>query len=517
MGPARCVIIIALCLFISSRAFCQGQLLLIDRSGSMKPYYEQSLVSELGTRIVALMQAHSLGPVQVGAFNDHVEIVPDVNSIVVGGATYMDTAFDYAVEHHYSLVWMITDNIMHRSGEEEGRTRVFYDRLKGEAVGRLVIFPLKQSQGGHPGLMVYAMLMSPAAKQAFEEETKDFQRQTKGSVLLPMKPLDRDTIDATFADASIEKNGPVYTDGSVIQRTVEVRFKSRFEHLRIVDADIVNPRVSPEFSKNSLLRFEKTDVKITPEKIIELGPGNETVQVYRVSIDLGQIQLKHDPISLWRAALRNPNEEISLDLSFAIKVPKENFQFTDTFLRDYGAETTESAKAEGKIYDLRELPLLVAENRTSIDVPNSPKIRVRYPSWLFLIFPGIPIAAILILIAVTIYIWRVAKRLARRRPKWIVDVQRPPQSDGKIRSGWVIVTVDGRENRLGQIKGTRFVPAPTVKPKEPIAIKEGMPISLNLRARDYMLIFRSGVSEDGVNRHKRGVKGKDGKRVKVEI
>jgi len=517
MGPIKSLIIVVILLFLSPVAQGQGQLLLIDRSGSMKPYYENGLIAELGQRITGIMREQSLSPVTITAFNNQVETVQDIAQIAVGGPTHLDVAIDYAVNHHYVVVWMVTDNIMHRQGEEEGKTQVFYDRLKASAVARVVIFPLKQAAGqGKAGIIVYALLLSPNGSDTFKKETEQFESQTRNTVLLPMKPLDRDTIETAFEQTGSEDRNKVYSDGSVVSETLGLSFKSKFDHLNIVDAEIVNPRVAPEFSKNSLLAFEKDDVKITPTRITELGPRSKTIQVYKVRVDLGRIKLKRDLVSLWRAALKDPNEEISLDLSFSINVPKEKFQFTPDFLRDYSAETTEKAKAEGKIYALDQLPLLVANDQTSIEVPHKPKIRVRYPSWLVFVFPGLPILGLLIVVAGGIYASRAVKKMARRKLSWTVDVREPMAAEGRIRDAWVIVTVDGKHNRLGRINKTNFVPTTGVTPKEPQGVKEGLPLSLTFRKKEYSIIFRRPASGDGVA-PTRKEKAKDGERNEIKI
>src|SRR5258708_40334760 len=104
-----------------------------------------------------------------------------------------------------------------------------------------------------------------------------------------------------------------------------------------------------------------------------------------------------------------------MDMAFSIKVPRDKFHFTKGFIETYSANTTEQAKAQGKIYDLNELPLLVADSQTSIDVPHKPKIHVRYPWWLVLIFPGIPIAALIVGGAGAVYGWRRLKRFGKRQ------------------------------------------------------------------------------------------------------
>src|SRR5689334_3200918 len=115
MGLVGRIAGLGLLLLISQFARGQGQLLLLDRSGSMRSYYESGLIVELGRNVTNAAQAENAGPVSVAAFNDHVEMFPDVSRVSVIGPTYLDVAMDYAIDHHYSVVWLVTDNIMHRS------------------------------------------------------------------------------------------------------------------------------------------------------------------------------------------------------------------------------------------------------------------------------------------------------------------------------------------------------------------------------------------------------------------
>ena len=512
MGFSRYIGAIGLLLFMLWPAYGQGQLLLLDRSGSMRPYYDSGLIGEVGERINNLMQGPNLNPVRVGAFNNRVDLVDSIKAIEVNGPTHLDVALDYAVNNKYALVWLVTDNIMHRAGEEEGQTQAFYDRLKRDSVSRVVVFPLKQTPGKNPGIIVYALLLSPDTGDVFRQEIDEFARSTTNTVLLPMKPLDRETIETTFSGRSPnQKARPTYVDGSSIDEEMELRFRSRFQHLKVIDADIENPAVAPEFSKNSLLAFEKDQITITPTKIRELEPGHETLQAYKVEVHLGRIRLKRDLVSLWRAALKDPNEEISLDLSFSVKVPKEKFQFSDEFLRDYSSPTTEAARAEGKIYALHQLPLLVAENNTSIQVPHKPKIHVRYPWWLVFIFPGIPIVAGVLLIAGGVLAWRGLKRAAGSKPQWTIDVTSPGGALGEIQRGLVVVSLGGKQVRLGQVKGNNFGPAAGVLPKGTQAIKEGVPLSLTSKRNNFVLIFRRGSQSASSNGHGKKERRKDGK------
>jgi hypothetical protein len=517
MGLVRLAGLAALLLVSAAPTLAAGQLLLVDRSGSMAKYYQSGLVRETAQRLTSVMRAQSPQPVSVGAFNDRVEIVGDIGSVSPSGPTYLDGAIEYAHRQGYSLVWLLTDNVQHRAGEEEGKTAVFYDKLKQDAVRRVVIFPLRQPPG-LAGVIVYALLLSDdeEAAAAFRREAEEFARLTPGTAALPMKPLDRDTIETVFLEdpAAASRPRPIYAEGSVVRETVKLRFRSKFNHLRIVKSKIANPRVSPEFSRASLLKFEREDVGIDPTVVEELDPNGETVQVYTVSVDMGRIRLKRDPASLWKAALSNPVEEISLELSFSIDVPKENFQFTEGFLRDYNAETTDEAKAGGRIYALRQLPLLVAENRTSIGVPHRPKIRVQYPGWLALVFPGLPILALTLLVVGGLFVWRKASSLTPGGARWQVEVVAPEGARGQVQGGWVVVTAGGRAGRLGHLKGDSFVPATGVSPTGARHVREGIPFKLTHRKNEYELIFRKSPQPGGPGG---GEKKRDGQRREVKI
>lgn len=499
MGLVKFVGPLFLILLTSSQSYGAGQAIYLDRSGSMKPYYNNGLVLDLGERIHTLIQRRAGTRPQIIAFSENVTPVrtlEDVGNLDFGASTLLDNAIGDAIERQYSIVWLITDNIEHQPGTQEGdNTTAFYEKLRGDPVKKILIFPLVQTQG-MSGIVIYAMLLSSQADSIFEEEIKEFTNDIKRSYNtehLRMKPLDSATIESTLARSDPKhRDRTVYNEGQSIHETMEVRFKSRFEHLKVTDADI-EPDVRAEFGQTTLFTLENPHIAITPKKVTELDPGSETEQVYSVSVDVGKVRLKRDLASIWKAAWGKTGEEGTVNVSFLIRVPRENFQFKKSFLEAYNARTPDEARQTGRVYALDQLPSLLADKVTLISVESPQPFRVKYPWW-----PG-PLFILLGLLMVGLIIF--AGRFASRslagslkgKPKWDVLITVPSQGRGTIKGGWVAIPLDGRSIRVGQMKGGTLLPGPGVTPKDTHAIKEGVPINLKYRNTEFSVIFRQTI------------------------
>ncbi|MEK6409785.1 MAG: hypothetical protein AABN34_22905 [Acidobacteriota bacterium] len=465
----------------------------------MKPYYDSGLVLDLGGRIHTLIQKRVGTRPQIIAFSADtmpVRTLEEVGGLAFGTSTLLDNAIGDAIERQYSIVWLITDNIEHQPGTQEGdNTTAFYEKLRGDPVKKVLIFPLVQTQG-MSGIVIYAMLLSSQADSIFEDEITEFTNDIKRShntEHLRMKPLDSATIESTLARSDQKhRDRAVYNEGQSIHETMEVRFKSRFEHLKVTDADI-EADVRAEFGQTTLFTLENPHIAITPKKVTELDPGGETEQVYSVSVDVGKVRLKRDLASIWKAAWSKTGEEGTVNVSFLIRVPRENFQFKKTFLDAYNARTPQEARQTGKVYALDKLPSLLAERVTLIPVESPQPFRVKYPWW-----PG-PLFIILGLFIVGLIIFggRFASRSfagsLKGKPKWDVLITAPSEGRGTIQGGWVAIPLGGRSVRVGQMKGGTLLPGPGVTPKTAQPIKEGVPINLKYRNTDFSLIFRQGA------------------------
>lgn len=469
-----------------------NQVILVDRSGSMKAYYEKGIVNDLVGKIHGLLGAQ--GKVELVAFSDNVRPVREFNELVKlpwGAFTYLDKAIDSVIGRTYSTVWMITDNIQDQPGAPEaGNTDVFYQKLRGEAVKKVVIFPIVQPSGVS-GIAIYAMHLSPDFSDVFDKQIRQFLESVKGAYnteALRMKPLDRDTVELTFVRGKLQpgKSSVSYKEGQEIRETLDLKFKSRFEHLKIVNAEVEVAQTKAQFGPTSLLTSEKKNLTITPIAIPNLDPQGETKQVYTVSIDLGKIKLRRDLASLWKAAWSKPTENVGLNLSIVIQVPRSNFRFNDSFLRKYGADGLKEANSTGRVYGIKNLPTLLAEETTAIVAESPLSFQIEYPWWPPLVF----ILMGLLLVLTLFLLARLLLKFLGTGEVWEATMTSPSQAKGKIQGGWLSVPFGGIVVQIGRIKGQRFFPAAGISPKAPQPLKEGTPLALVYHNQPLSLIFR---------------------------
>jgi hypothetical protein len=448
----------------AAAAWGQGQAVLVDRSGSVKAYYDSGLFPEVGGKILSSLD--SSRPVRIYGFGTEVTPVADLRAlgqVPYGANTHLDRALERAIRDRHVIAWMITDNIQDRPQDPTaGNTAVFYQTLRGDAVQKVVIFPFLQP-AGLSGLAVYALLLAPEADAAFESGVRAFLEQTRSryrTEALRMKPLGRDTVEVVLSDAGGKR--PVFDEGKPLRQVVEMRFRSRFEHLRIVDSRIRPVQVTPTFGPGSLLEPEKREVEIRPDRVTALGPQEETGQVFRVDIDLGKVRLKRDLASVMKAAWGGKSgEDVTLKVPLAIEVPQENFRFRDNFLQVYHAPTLEAAKASGKVYGIGQLPILLSDAATSVvtEVPCS--FRVNYPWWPSVAAVAALLLALLLLAGAAYGLVKMLRGGGRKK-QWRVEafsefnIPLEASVDGE---GRILV----RGDELGSIRGNKFEPAGDVQ------------------------------------------------------
>lgn len=496
MGSLRAVALIFLILW-ASPALTQEQAILVDKSGSMTLYYQSGLINDLVGKIDSLLRPQ--GNVQLIAFSDNVRPIrgiSELTSVPWGAFTYLDQAIDYVINKKFSIVWMITDNIQDQPGAlEAGNTEDFYQKLRGEAVRKVVIFPLAQHPGV-PGIVIYAILLSTNGSEQFEKDIPQFLQSVKGNYkteALRMKPLDKDTVEMSFVGGKLApgKTTAVYKEGQVIRETLEIRFKSRLDHLKVVDAKLEVPLATTEFAPSSVLSPEKKEIAITPVTVPNLDPQGETEQIYTVSIDLGTIKLKRGLLSLWRAAWGKPREDVTLNLTFLIRVPQNNFKFKETFLQTYNASSLQLAKLTGKVYRIERLPSLLAEETTSIIVESPISFRVEYPWWPAVLFITLSAIGVAILAGA---IWA-AKQFTLQSGRWTVKAQ---TEAGATVSSEVTddkeIVIQGRA--VGIIKRNTFLLSDNVtlqdgeEEGEKVSLEDGKQIKIKMgRGGTFILIF----------------------------
>jgi hypothetical protein len=378
MAPLKLITMAALCAALHA----QTRALLLDHSGSMKPFYASGLVPQLAQEILNSYSGQA--KVKLYAFGTTVtrmNSLDELKSLPYGQDTYLDRAMMRPIDDGDSIVWIITDNIEDRPEDgSAGNTEAFYSILRGSAVREVVVCPYNLSPGT-TGLAIYAILLADSADPEFERELQAFRKTGRGEreiEALPMKPLGKDTVYVVNGRAAASAPR-TFEEGAEVSHRIEITFQSRFQHLRIVDSDVRATSAEPRFQDKSLLAPEKHIADIKPNKIRVLEPGGETVQKYEVTINLGPVRLKPGLTTLFKAAFRGGGEDIELQVPLEIAVPAQNFQFKESFLKAYHSDTMEDAKATGRIYGLQKLPILLSDSATKIETEAPFRFHIQYP------------------------------------------------------------------------------------------------------------------------------------------
>lgn len=499
---------IVLLILIIANSLGATQLILIDRSGSMKPYYQTGVTKDITIKIWDVCREE--GETELAVFSSDVWKIPNpedprFNYETGASFTLLDKAIDFTIKGKYDLTWMITDNIQDEPWAPKAyNTEIFYQRLRSEAVKKVVIFPILQPPG-RCGIVIYGILLSEK-DTIFEKELQRVQevlRPGYQTEALRMKPLDKNTIEMVILTGKVTKSGKKVSEGEILVDSLEVRFKSKFEHLKIIDALITEPQTQPEFEPGSILSPEKMSWTITPKTITTLDPFKETEQIYLVYLNLGKIIMKKDIASLWAAAFSKPHEKFSVNLMFFLKVQQGNFQFKEAFLRKYNAQTTAEARSTGRIYALTNLPVLLGAGTHPILTETKLVYDFARPWWPAFLFIIIFLVGAAVVAGVSYGIYKTIVNLLPKT-KWTV---RAETTQGFALSCELqpngIIIVDG--DNIGEIRGNRFFPSEIITPvreyeyeeeKNDFQLSDGVKYRFKKYGQEFWLIFNKKESDE---------------------
>jgi len=379
-------------LLLVASGFAADTGVLLDRSGSMKPHYQSGLMHSLASRLIEA--AGLAGQPDIDLFDEgitaHIKGLnsPDFN--YTSRNTYLNTSLQEELESH-ARVWLLTDNVQDTGDSHDMAD--FYSTLQSEAVLRVYIFPLRQPQGEHQGLLIYA-ISKLANDKLLEQQVATFRGLMKDKQIseLIMKPLGENTIEIKLTENAAAKR---FKEGEPLKFSSRVSIGPKYPHLFFESLPAIGTTLETPFRGTTCLTVERHASSINPERIQTRETAN-----YVISVDFGRVRLKRSLSCIWNAVFERSHETEEIDTPLIVKVPREKFRLSQRFLQDYTANDEKEAQATGKIAGLQGLPSYLAPQETIVPIRVPTKIIVDYPFW--------PTLLLFLLLAIVVFVGYVA-------------------------------------------------------------------------------------------------------------
>jgi len=349
-------------LALALRLCLAGQVVLVDRSGSMRPYFERGTVEQLTRALVAVCSQHSRPDLAV--FSTSVKPVkstddPDFNyETFAWSFTEIDKAAKYVADRKYDIGWIVTDNIQHQPDNPEGaHLSKFYELLRGPRFKKVYFFPVLQP-AGIQGLTVYALLLDWQQEQRFEEMVTVFAKRVQQSYqteALLVKPLGRSTVEAVPV---LEPRSRRYVLGQGVNDSIQIGFTSRFRHISFRTADISEPRLYRcAAARQSGLGLGPVKYHVQPTTVPGLSPGQSTGPGFKLRYKT-KVTLTG---SLLKAAFAGGKVNAPMELPVHVNILPSDLSLTPEYKAKYDAATPDDARRGGKVFGINRLPSELSE------------------------------------------------------------------------------------------------------------------------------------------------------------
>ncbi len=377
-----------------------GQVVLVDRSGSMKPYFERGSVEDLTRVLLAVCSEY--GKPDLAVFSTEVKPVKSTGDKdfayenFAWSFTEIDKAAKYVLDRKYDIGWIVTDNIQHQPGNPEGaHLDKFYELLKGPRVKKVYFFPILQPAGTQ-GLTVYALLLDWNQDARFEQMKSALsgrvQKNYQTEALL-VKPLGRNTVKA---EPVHKPRARKYILGQSICDSVQIGFVSCFSHISFSSAKIDTPRlIRTAAAGKSGLGLAPVKYSVQPTTLPGLGPGQSTGPGFKMRYK-SKVTLTG---SLLKAAFAGGRVNAPMELPVVVSIRPSDLSLTREYQTKYDAATPEDARREGKVFGINRLPAELSERTVSCSTLVTIPLEADYgplPALLLLVILALVIAACLV-------------------------------------------------------------------------------------------------------------------------
>lgn len=402
-------------------------LVVIDKSGSMRGFYETGALEKVYTGIREELRKSTLfSNVRLFGFSKN-GLVPykQFNHIKPGSHTLIDKALTDGFALKPDVILMITDNIQDPDGiSQTSDITKFYSLLKKEIVEWVFIFPLKMPFNGwvydigdwegKRAALLYAILLkkpnvSQSQSEKWEEEFRHLVsrietvvhskrircKPLEKGVIMTLKELKNQNIKIDFTTSGINVKFRSFTPKP--RFSLKLILKSAYENISVIEGIIIGIKKLENKGLFKDINLEDSKVDVVPGYIKNLGPL-KTADNYQVNIGLDKLNLDTNFFSLMKMPFHEEGI-ISGQLKLQINIPKHKLQLPKEIIEKYG---TRKRDDPGRIFGLNQLvPVLVESADVVIDQERKFNIIMPYPGWAIFVFFGF--CAALILIALLVY------------------------------------------------------------------------------------------------------------------
>jgi len=419
---------------------------LIDRSGSMKPYYGNGLAQRLTRDIVEASRATEATDLKV--FNTNVETSSPAtfSNVVPTGDTNLTKALTDHVGH-YNRIWILTDNVQDLGAGAGSDMADFYAALQAAGIHTIYVFPLRQAAGA-AGLLVYAMT-TVTDTEGLDRQVKRFEDLTQDLQLskLLMKPLGENAIDVQIVGSTEELT---FREGHALAFDNRIRIRRKFDHVFFRSSPARTVAVSSPFAGDSCLVAEKSESDITPREV-----HTEGADEYSISVNFGRVSLRRNLTCLVHAAFVQSNTVQRIETPVVIDVPRDRLRLSDTFLSDFAAASPEEARSTGKIFGLDKVPSFVAPETIHVRISVPRTVKVEYGPMAAVILIGVGLIGAAVMVVAVRAIVQFAS------PKLRVVAE--SEAGERLHSTFDDQIVRVGNDDLGRVDGTDFSPSPGVR------------------------------------------------------
>lgn len=471
----------------------RNHIILLDGSGSMKPYYQTGLrdwlispllsngVFQSGDKVVLRTfdkrgnknfikddpQRRYQGQLNKENILASVPLAEEATGKFTAIAEGLEIAIKDIEEYNWrgeTLIWLITDNVQDTADPGDEPISPFYEKIYTDPNFRnIYFFPIVKDD--RPGaLVMYALNYAKNDNQVPMQNLMEEVGKSIGNRPVLFRPirlsaleLDRSNItleteDGLTQNAELEDGCIVIPlpNGRSLSGRIKFKLRSKFREWRIEQANVSNATV--KLDRSDALDIGDTETlqwQLDP-RTVELGPQETSKKVYIINLASGR-QLSSRSPSFWESFFIEREIKVKAKVRFEVKEPKLKLAFFDDAEL---ADKIRKVKGLEQIEDFllpRSIP--TTERDLALEIPLMIKIeQPPRPIWLLVLlavtFLGITSVLVLFFTSQTTYklIGPDGEKILKLRPIASVPLT--------ISQEQVAVLM----RRLGSVKVKSFIP-----------------------------------------------------------